>query len=912
MNRKVRSYQETYGDTGGRRTLDLTAFGVDCLPVLALTTLASVKPGADIHCHHGCVEIQICMRGRLSFEVEGQIFPFLPGMIFVAMPDEPHRMVVKPKGLSIRRFLFKVPPRGKSVLGLPPGESNWLVHRLTHFPVRLFPCTSRVVTAFDRLLSAHDLKDVGGEEKGLRMRSAALELLLAVADAPYAPASPKGRCSAKLSRVVCRMESHPEHDYPVDVLAREMSLSAAAFYEEFKRSTGQSPHAFLVERRVRAAASALADGKLDIRSAAKVYAFSSPQHFASAFRRIMGESPSGYVKERKMKKTMTMLLLLLSLLPWAEVWAAETAAPVSAPAKMMTEWGSRVTPENAWRDYPRPQMVREEWTCLNGLWDYVITSNVDWRAVEVAHGKILVPFCFESALSGVGRVIEPHEKMVYSRKINLQPRKDRRTLLNFEAVDWRAQVFVNGIEATDAPHEGGNLPFSVDITPFVREGENELKVIVWDPTHTFINAGGKQNEKTHGCFYTRVSGIWQTVWLEEVPKFHIRSYRVMTDVDCGRVDFEFDKVEGAGEVSVTTDLPRDFVCWTPDTPQLYHFTARYGEDVVRGYFAMRKVDKAKDARGNWRFRLNNEFVFPIGTLDQGWWPDGLLTPPSAAACVHDIETLKRCGFNMMRKHIKVEPRIYYHLCDKLGLMVFQDAPSPAGWVNIFDETKSLQRYGMFRREWKAQVDHLVNAPSIVMWIPYNEAWGQPDADYTRDTLRWTRRYDPSRLVGGPSGWNDFDGGDGIDGKSVKVLRKAYPVESPTPAADTVDCHCYPGPDQIGCHRNRISILGEFGGLGLRIPGHVWDEKKSWGYAGTGGVVDSAETQRHYLKLMDGVASLTKQGLAACVYTQTSDVEVEINGLMTYDRKVLKFDPNILSQKHAEVKQSAALATDPAH
>jgi len=599
-----------------------------------------------------------------------------------------------------------------------------------------------------------------------------------------------------------------------------------------------------------------------------------------------------------------------------------------APARLMTEWGGRVTPENAWRDYPRPQMVRENWTCLNGLWDYVVTSNANHQTVEVARGRILVPFPFESPLSGVGRVIEPHEEMVYSRKVKLHPKQGRRILLNFEAVDWRTQVFVNGVEATDVPHEGGNLPFSVDITPFVVEGENELKVVAWDPTHTFINAGGKQNEKTCGCFYTRVSGIWQTVWLEEVPETYVSGYQIVTDIDKNTVAFRV-RTEGPGEgrmsVSVfgaennlvassnpsnlstlTLHLPSPRL-WSPADPYLYSFTMKYGEDVVRGYFGMRKIDKAKDAQGNWRFRLNNEFVFPIGTLDQGWWPDGLLTPPSAEACAHDISTLKQCGFNLMRKHIKVEPRIYYHLCDKLGLMVFQDAPSPAGEGNLFNAAKNRQRYGMFRREWKEQIDHLFNVPSIVMWIPYNEAWGQPGADHTREVLRWTRRYDASRLVGGPSGWNDFDGGDGI-GTAYKILRKAYPVESACPAADTVDCHCYPGPDQIGCHANRISILGEFGGLGLKIPRHVWNERESWGYAGTGGVVNREKTQQEYLMLMDKVGELTRQGLAACVYTQTTDVEVEINGLMTYDRKVLKFDAKALSAKHEAVRQAAARAS----
>ena len=598
----------------------------------------------------------------------------------------------------------------------------------------------------------------------------------------------------------------------------------------------------------------------------------------------------------------------------AIMFAATASAYDIANAPLLTEWGEKMTPETAWREYPRPQMVRGNWTNLNGLWDYAITSNVEHRAVTVAAGKILVPFAFESPLSGVGRLIAPHEKMVYTRLIDVHPKKGMRILLNFEAVDWRASVYVNGVEAMDAPHEGGNLPFTVDITPFVREGSNALKVVVWDPTHTFINAGGKQNDKTKGCFYTRVSGIWQTVWMEEVPERHIRGYKVATDIDDSTVKFDFD-IAGGGDVTVKVDgvlqsgelsesgevvvkIP-DAELWSPENPKLYEFTAKCGADEIRGYFAMRKIDKQKDSKGNWRFRLNNKFVFPMGTLDQGWWPDGLLTPPSLAACEHDIRTLKQCGFNMMRKHIKVEPRLYYHLCDKLGLMVFQDAPSPAGDCNIFNDTKSLQRYGMFRREWKDEMDHLFNVPSIVMWIPYNEAWGQPDAEYTDDTLRWTKRYDPTRLVGGPSGWSDFEGGDSV--VKGEVVRDAS-AESDNPAADTVDQHNYPGPGQCKNRKNRISLLGEFGGLGLKISGHLWNDKGAWGYAGTGEVVSREANQKHYLELMDKLIPLVRDGLAGAVYTQTTDVELEINGLMTYDRKVLKYDPEVLSAAHQKVRE----------
>lgn len=605
---------------------------------------------------------------------------------------------------------------------------------------------------------------------------------------------------------------------------------------------------------------------------------------------------------------------------------------LEASGKMMTQWGREVTAQNAWRDYPRPQLVRDNWQCLNGWWNYEIVSNIQLRAVSVASGRILVPFAFESLLSGVGRKIEPHEKMIYRRFIHLSPRQGRRLLLNFEAVDWRTQVFVNGCEATDVPHEGGNLPFSVDITDYVHDGENEIKVVVWDPTYAFINAGGKQNDRTVGCWYSRVSGIWQTVWMEEVPQAYVESVKIDTDVDANHVVFNVRsnhscplstpasvKVFYRGEMVAQGVAGRPIVfngsakLWSPDDPNLYDYELVFGEDRVRGYFAMRKIDKAKDGKGNWRFRLNGKFIFPMGTLDQGWWPDGLLTPPSSAACSNDIATLKKCGYNMMRKHIKVEPRVYYRLCDELGILVFQDAPSPAGRDNTRDQTKNMQRYGMFRREWKEQIDHMVNIPSIVLWIPYNETWGQPDEDWTRDTLRWTRRYDPSRLVGGPSGWTDYEGGDAYDlpKGNNRVVRDPWGKESEDPSCDTVDRHEYPGPGQCKRHRHRISILGEFGGIGLRVPNHEWSKSGSWGYAGTGAISDPAISQRRYLDLIGKLPALIDDGLAAAVYTQTSDVELEINGLMTYDRAVLKFDRDALSSAHRDVLSHADKAANTA-
>ena len=607
---------------------------------------------------------------------------------------------------------------------------------------------------------------------------------------------------------------------------------------------------------------------------------------------------------------------------------AGVLAYAHAPSPLMTTWGEKITPENAWREYPRPQMVRANWTNLNGEWDYAVTSvtNTPGRPTKW-DGKILVPFCLESALSGVGRLLEPNEFLWYTRTITCDPKPGERILLHFGGVDFRTMVFIGHNEVTDVPHEGGQNPFTLDITDYVKPGANELTVCVWDPTEDFINSRGKQSFKPKGCFYTRVSGIWQTVWMETVPACHIESYTVVTDIDKGTATLDFRvcgtkggacscaaaseikvTVDGVGEFTgngtVTVKMPAGFKLWSPESPNLYTFTAKCGADEVSGYFGMRKIEKRKDAKGVLRFFLNNEPYFVMGTLDQGWWPDGLLTPPSDEAMAYDIQVLKDCGFNTLRKHIKVEPLRYYYICDQLGILVIQDLPSGNHNAQTPLDAKETARYGLQRLEQKEMMDALQAVPSIVMWNPYNEGWTQPGEFLTHAMLDFTRRYDPTRLVNGPSGCWDWEGGHLLP-KGWKWENRVWTQHKPAgecEAADTVDLHLYRGPEMFAVNDRRISFLGEFGGLGHPVEGHLWrtSNKGNWGYGGIEDTKTREGLEKTYLGLMDKLGDLAEKGLGGAIYTQTTDVEIEINGVLTYDRKVLKYNPAVLKAAHERV------------
>ncbi len=588
------------------------------------------------------------------------------------------------------------------------------------------------------------------------------------------------------------------------------------------------------------------------------------------------------------------ILLALSVSLIAAGLAAAEWQP--AAGQLMTKWAKDVSPEKAHVEYPRPQLVRKDWLNLNGLWDYAIRPMSEERP-QGFDGKILVPFPVESALSGVMKRVAPESVLWYRRGIQLpEGWEGRRVLIHFGAVDWHARVWVNGQEVGE--HKGGYDPFSFDITAALGgKSEGELLVSVADPTDGSFQPRGKQIRNPHGIWYTPTTGIWQTAWLEPVPEAHIRSLKLIPDVDNSQilitvetagtgpdhlVDIELKSLRPAmkvvaqpgKQVSVRIPEPR---LWTPDDPHLYDVDVQLAgpgavgakADRVSSYFGMRKVSLGKTPDGILRILLNNRFVFQYGPLDQGFWPDGLYTAPNEEALRYDLEVTKRLGFNMVRKHVKVEPAIWYHACDRMGLLVWQDMPSGDRYIggNDPDITRSPESAAQFETEWKRIIDAFRNHPSIVMWVPFNEGWGQFD---TARIVKMTQEYDPTRLVNEASGWTDRGSGD------VK------------------DVHIYPGPGAPRPEEKRAIVLGEFGGLGLPLKGHTWQEEKNWGYRS---FKTQEELNEAYLGLMANLRPLVWKGLSAAVYTQTTDVEVEVNGFMSYDRAVLKIDADRAAEAH---------------
>ena len=571
-------------------------------------------------------------------------------------------------------------------------------------------------------------------------------------------------------------------------------------------------------------------------------------------------------------------------------------------SELITKWGEGVTSSNAWTEYPRPQLRRDSWTNLNGLWDYTITSAKETMLPNKWNGKILVPYSLESRLSGVQRLLDAEEALWYRRTFIANRASGKRLMLNFEAVDYDCEAFVNGKSV--GKHRGGNTPFAFDISAAAKKGGNELVVRVEDDTEGF-QLRGKQTLNARGIWYTQVSGIWQTVWLEEVPAMYIERVKIDTTID-GEISLEIvpngfvagelrvealvrlngkEVARAKGAADKLTLKVQEPKLWSPQSPALYDLEVRLNDDLVHSYVGIREVGKVKDSEGHWRFSLNGEPIFHWGPLDQGWWPDGLLTPPSDEAMLFDIEWLKKAGFNMIRKHIKVEPRRYYYHCDRLGMMVWQDQVSggvgeawPA-WTRLkpdpVDATWPAEQHKQFMLELDRMITELESHPSIVSWVPFNERWAQHQ---TMDVGEWTVKRDPSRLINIASGGNFW------------------------PIGDIVDAHNYPNPvfpwddGKGGRFDDYIKVMGEFGGHGYPVKGHLWDaERRNWGYGGL--PKNKAEYKERYVTSLKMLNELRKEGIAGGIYTQTTDVEGEINGLMSYDRKIIKIPAEELAELH---------------
>ncbi len=608
-----------------------------------------------------------------------------------------------------------------------------------------------------------------------------------------------------------------------------------------------------------------------------------------------------------MKKLFVAALALAAVLS-CEQKKVDMGNWAPAPVPIQTPWAAEVSPLNAHPEYPRPQMVREKWASLNGLWDYAVVG-ADAPKPEQWDGQILVPFCIESSLSGVGRRVSAEEALWYSTTFKVPSAwKRQRVMLNFDAVDWDAQVFVN-----DQPvcrHTGGYTAFSIDVTPYLKKGrEQSLVLKVLDATNNAEQPCGKQVTQPDGIWYTPVTGIWQSVWMEPVSASAITSYLAVPDLDAGTVevtvfaDGEADEVEvklcDAGKAVATgTACPGEPLLlavenpkpWSPESPFLYDLDIRLKSgkkvvDEVKGYTAIRKTSEVVDQKGFKRMGLNNEPYFQYGPLDQGWWPDGLYTAPTDEALKFDLVKTKDFGYNMIRKHIKIEPARWYYWCDVLGIVVWQDMPSIGGtpggnweqwkWASPEDDrVLTPTAKATYYKEWGEIIGQLRNHPCIVAWVPFNEAWSQFE---TEKAVAFTRVCDPTRLINSASGGNSY------------------------PVGDIFDSHNYPNPQmKFTSGGLQIDVLGEYGGIGWPVEGHLWQDK-NWGYIE---YKSGEDVLKQYSAYADELIGIIGQGVSAAVYTQTTDVEGEVNGLMTYDRKIIKMDEKQLRAVNQRVIESA--------
>ena len=587
-----------------------------------------------------------------------------------------------------------------------------------------------------------------------------------------------------------------------------------------------------------------------------------------------------------------MKKLWMALALWGALAAQLHAQWKPVEGRISTQWSEQVNPDNVLPEYPRPIMERTEWKNLNGLWDYAIIEKGK-HTPSVFDGKILVPFAVESSLSGVAKTVGAEKELVYRRSFEVPSSwKGKKVLLHFGAVDWKTDVWVNDVKV--GSHTGGFTPFSFDITEALQGKNNTLIVKVWDPTDKGYQPRGKQVSRPEGIWYTPVTGIWQTVWLEPVSESYIQDLRITPDIDNSLLSlkalvkdatskdlvevkvFDGQQLVAQGKSinreCVQVAMPENTKLWSPESPFLYTLKVSLKQngklvDEVSSYAAMRKYSSKRDANGIVRLELNNKPLFQFGPLDQGWWPDGLYTAPTDEALLYDIQKTKDFGFNMIRKHIKVEPARWYTYCDKLGIIVWQDMPSGdrnPEWQNrkYFEGTemkRSAESEACYRKEWKEIMDALYSYPCIGTWIPFNEAWGQFK---TPEIVEWTKQYDSTRLVNPASGGNHYTCGD------------------------MLDLHNYPAPELYLYDAQRATVLGEYGGIGWVVQGHIWEPDRNWGYIQFN---SSKEVTDEYVKYAEKLYDLIPRGFSAAVYTQTTDVEVEVNGLMTYDRKVIKLD-----------------------
>ena len=593
--------------------------------------------------------------------------------------------------------------------------------------------------------------------------------------------------------------------------------------------------------------------------------------------------------------------LIVFLFLWASLSLKAQWQP--AGTQLKTKWASEIDVNNVLPEYPRPIMERGEWQNLNGLWEYAILP-VGKSKPGNFDGEILVPFAVESSLSGVQKRVGKENELWYQREFTVPSKwKNQRVLLHFGAVDWKADVWVNDTKV--GQHTGGYTPFSFDITPALVSGNNTVVVKVWDPTDEGYQPRGKQVNKPHGIWYTPVTGIWQTVWLEPVPEVHIENLKITPDVDknhllveavanrsinTGRVEVkvkEGTRVIATGQsinnLPVEVPMPESVKLWSPDSPHLYDLEVILWDgnkqlDKVESYAAMRKYSMARDDKGIVRLQLNNEDLFHFGPLDQGWWPDGLYTAPTDEALEYDVIKTKDLGFNMIRKHVKVEPARWYNHCDRHGIIVWQDMPNgdtgPEWQMRKYfdgvERVRSAESEANFRKEWKEVIDYLYSYPSIGVWVPFNEAWGQFK---TEEFAEWTKQYDPTRLVNPASGGNHY------------------------PVGDMLDLHQYPAPQLYLYDGQRATVLGEYGGIGWANKEHLWEPDRNWGYVQFN---SAKEVTDEYVKYAEQLKQLIRQGFSAAVYTQTTDVEIEVNGLLTYDRELVKVDEERVRKVNQEI------------